>query len=505
MRGLKLAGSVAIFAIPALIYALIATKGSMNFFYPEYGWVFYNQYAIAISQGRLWVPAEAIGPEGLYVGGHVYAYYGVLPALLRLPLLPFIDFRTTPIAVLMNWAMSVGGVAALQLAAFDALRWRRARGAAPAAGWIFGLASLSLWFFSGAFLVVQNASFYHEPFAASLLASGLFTWISVRVLLFQAALPTRTQLVALAVLAGLTLFARQTTAISLYAGVLVWLALAARHFVLAEGFSPGRAVRWTATQAIAPLAILGMAGLIYLGLNIVRFGGGNNFPMDDYGVMLMRPHDARLLSIHHQGQFHWARIVPNMIFALIGGDEFRQRLITMMGGGATAAMGAVIRLAFAWTPAFLLSFLSLGWLGRRVRTDPTALAAVLLLGCLSIGAGLQLAYATVQYRYHADIWPPIAFLVVLSIAAAPEAGFRTGTGRLVSSLAAACLAISTIYVATLIYRTPSDVAHTMNEPLPEVLIKRATAPGSRDPYLPGGTPLPRPAPPAAVADKPPRP
>jgi len=505
MRGVKLAGSVAIFAIPALIYALIATKGSMNFFYPDYGWVFYNQYAIAISQGRLSVPAEAIGSEGFYVGGRVYAYYGVLPALLRLPLLPFVDFRTTPLAVLMNWAMTVGGVAALQLSAFDALRWRRARGAAPAAGWIFGLASLSLWFFSGAFLVIQNASFYHEPFAASLLASGLFTWISVRVLLFQEARPTRAQLIALAILAGFALFARQTTAISLYAGVIVWLALAARHLMRAEGFSSGRAARWTATQAIAPLAILGTAGVIYLGLNVVRFGSANNFPMESFGAMLMHPHDARLLSIKNQGQFHWARILPNLVFALIGGDELRQRLIAIMGGGATAAMGAVIRLAFAWTPAFLLSFLSLGWLGRRARTDPTALAAILLLGCLSIGAGLQLAYATVQYRYHADIWPPIAFLVVLSIAAAPEAGLRAGTGRLVSGLTAACVAISTIYVGTLIYRTPSDVAHTMNEPLPEVLIKRATAPGSRDPYLPGGTPLPHIAPPAAVTDKPAQP
>lgn len=504
MPSLKRSWLIALFAIPPIIFALIATKGTMNFLYPEYGWVFYNQYAIAISQGRLWIPAEAIGPEGFYVGGHVYGYYGILPALLRLPFIPFVDLRTTPLSVILNWTLAVSGVLALQLAALDVLRWRLAQGGASKARWVFGLAAISLAFFSGSMLVIQKSSFYFEPFAASLLLAALFILVSVRVLLFGSCNPSRMQLALLATFAALCLFGRQTTAISLYAGVMLWMAVSLYNFWQAGERRYGRLLLRAISIAAAPMTILLIGGLLYVNLNIIRFGQvGASYPIDSYGYLLMDPHDARLLNIRNEGQFHWTRILPNLVFALIGGDELRHRFIAALGGGTTGALGHVIRLALAWTPSLLLSGLSFAWLAARARTERMAVVALLLLGCFAIGATIQLAYATAQYRYHVDLWPPFALLVVLSAAAAPGDSLKSGSRKLLAMVGGGAMLLSAAYVASWAGRVPGG-GNTLNEPLPQVLIDHATAPGSRDPYLPGGTPLPRAgsAPAAKLADQP---
>jgi hypothetical protein len=489
MRRSHLLSALVLFGIPAFVYALIATKGTFNFFYPDYGWVFYNQYAIAIANGRLWFPAEAIGPEGLYIGGRVYAYYGMLPAILRLPFTLFADLRDTPVSVLMNWALTTAGSAALQVAALDAYRWRATKGASPSPRWMLLLASACIWFFSGAILVIQNASFYHEPFAAALLASGLFTFISVRVLLFGDGLPSARQLIAMAVLAGACLFARQTTTISLYAACLVWLAVSGWRTVHDRGFNASTVLAWSMTRAAAPLSILFLAGVTYLALNAVRFADlGSSFPIDHYGYLLMDPENERMITIRDQGQFHWARVAPNAIFALIGGVELREQLITMLGGGVTGVLGAIIRLAYAWTPSFLLSLMALIWLVREGRRSRIAALALMILSCLALGAVLQLSYPTVFYRYHADLWPPLGFLVVLSVAFGDLVFTRASSAKVLAVAGAASFALSAIYVSSLTLKPLPDENDAMYKPLPEALSRLATAPGARDPNLPGGTP-----------------
>src|SRR5262245_23162487 len=50
---------------------------------------FYEGQARALLGGRLDVPADAIGDEAIVVAGRDYGYYGIAPALLRLPIMVF--------------------------------------------------------------------------------------------------------------------------------------------------------------------------------------------------------------------------------------------------------------------------------------------------------------------------------------------------------------------------------------------------------------------------------
>jgi hypothetical protein len=400
----------------------------------------------------------------------------------------FLDLRQVPLSALINWILDVGGAAALQAAALDAWRWRSRQADRRASLWLLLLASACIWFFSGQMLLFQNGSFYHEPFAAGLLCSGIFTLLSVRVLFFGCGAPSAGVLIGMALAAGASVFARQTVAVALYAGVLAWLAVSGWQVLRPQAFRPGAILRWILTRAAVPLALLLAAGVAYLAMNYARWGRIDSFPFESYGATILRPDDPRLLNLRSD-QFNWVRIVPNLIFALIGGDELRNRTIAMLGGGHTEAMGPIMRLLIAWPASFILSLVSLTWLVRAVRRDRLAALSLLIVACLAISAVLQLAYATAQYRYWADVWPPLGFLVVMSVAVGDQVLRSAPWRKAIAAVGFSAAAVSGVYVWSLVQRGLTD-GDFMHQPLPQALADRATAPEASDPGLPGGIPPP---------------
>src|SRR5205823_4265976 len=84
------------YILPAFIVTLLAcawfcTWGDWRFFEPEEFCRFYDAQAIALLDGRLDVPPTAIGTEAFIVGAKTYGYFGIAPALLRLPLVIAFD------------------------------------------------------------------------------------------------------------------------------------------------------------------------------------------------------------------------------------------------------------------------------------------------------------------------------------------------------------------------------------------------------------------------------
>src|SRR5690242_15449042 len=67
-----------------------------NLFGSDLGLTF-NSMLLHLLHGEFNVDPNAIGLEGFIRDGKVYAYFGILPALLRLPLLPFLDLTTTDV------------------------------------------------------------------------------------------------------------------------------------------------------------------------------------------------------------------------------------------------------------------------------------------------------------------------------------------------------------------------------------------------------------------------
>lgn len=77
------------FAVVTLVvlglFTTLITGGTFRLLYPESFGNFYDYQALSLMHGRLDVPRQAISGEAFVVRGKSYGYFGVTPALLRLP------------------------------------------------------------------------------------------------------------------------------------------------------------------------------------------------------------------------------------------------------------------------------------------------------------------------------------------------------------------------------------------------------------------------------------
>ena len=87
---------VSLFA--SLVLVFLATNGTFDLFQPSFLWKAYNHYFLSLMDGRLDVPAYAIGKEGNFVDGKAYMYYGLVPTLTRFFVHPFVDLAQVPMA-----------------------------------------------------------------------------------------------------------------------------------------------------------------------------------------------------------------------------------------------------------------------------------------------------------------------------------------------------------------------------------------------------------------------
>ena len=79
------------YILPSILLSLIVcawfvTWGDWKFFEPEDFCGFYDAQARSLIEGRLDVPPAAIGNEAFTFQGRTYGYFGIGPALLRIPL-----------------------------------------------------------------------------------------------------------------------------------------------------------------------------------------------------------------------------------------------------------------------------------------------------------------------------------------------------------------------------------------------------------------------------------
>src|SRR5438309_1739798 len=79
------------YILPSLLISLVVcawfvTWGDWKLFEPEQFCGFYDAQTLSMIDGRLDVPPAAIGCEAFVFQGKTYGYFGIAPALLRLPL-----------------------------------------------------------------------------------------------------------------------------------------------------------------------------------------------------------------------------------------------------------------------------------------------------------------------------------------------------------------------------------------------------------------------------------
>jgi hypothetical protein len=399
----KRAAALALFFVaPAIVYLLVITQGSGNLLAPDELWKAYNEYALSLLNGKLTVSAEAIRAEGLYLDGKVYMYYGILPAVLRIPLVPFLDLATVPVARLLVFIQALIAAGATQFILLK-IHQRGRQTQLDLLGLI--VFSLAAWFASGPWFLVQAAPLYNEPFVSGLMLVCLFAAMAFSDLELRKALPGAGRLLVYGLLAALCIHARQTMAISLVAATIVLVAWPRPQ----EGWQSwlvGSIVR-----GLPAMLLIGVSGIVYLWLNHVRFGAaGSGWQITGYGWYLIQGDTERFRAFTELGQFDVRRMLPNAMVMLVGGDTLHQALIQKLGLIFVRLEPPLPRLVFTWAAALLFALWGLrtvfGGGVKRALTRPS----LWLAGCFLICALLQLAYATVTFRYHVELWPVVLWL-----------------------------------------------------------------------------------------------
>ncbi|EPR42106.1 hypothetical protein dsx2_2893 [Desulfovibrio sp. X2] len=430
--------------------AFLITDGTFDFFgVSRFGFA-YNHYLLSILHGRLDIPPEVLGREAFYdAAGRAYAYYGVFPAFLRLPFLPFLDLT----AVCVSRAVVFACVAATGLLAQSLVR-RTVRAATAGNRLDLGLlasGSVLVWFASPVTFLFGNASIYHETVVTGLLGVVVFAWLVLDDLLVKGR-PRPASPVLLAVIAGVVLHCRPTLAIGLYVCVGAFCLLNALDTYAAER-GQGRGAAASAARALLsprgvllPMLVLFAFGCVVLFMNWVRWGNMfTSAPMERYGYYLGgETSTGRMQNFLQQGRFNIRRILPSIFFNLFGidptfcytdyffgiGQAFCNTVYAktmQFFGTGTMRVEDNFSLLLLWGPwlvvaAWVLLSRAPSCLEGRARTTLRVLVLSLCVSCV-----LMLSYPTVTMRYKAEYWTPlfVAFCLFACAAARGAARFWT--------------------------------------------------------------------------------
>ena len=164
--------------IAVVVFVLLATWGQpWNIFQKgSYSSDFYDAQAQSIVRGHLDIPGKIAGIEGISVDGKTQIYFGIGPAVLRLPLSGWMSGLTGRLGILsMTIAVGVLGLAAARLLG----RCRKlVDPRARIAPWLFGVMAAGSSICTPVLFAAARSNVYHEAAiwgcAASLL--DLISW-----------------------------------------------------------------------------------------------------------------------------------------------------------------------------------------------------------------------------------------------------------------------------------------------------------------------------------------
>ena len=378
------------------VYGLLLTRGNFAPLGPDPFGLVYNSMLDHMLRGRWDVDPAVIGFEAFTNGGHTYAYFGPVPALLRLPLVLLPHWQGIHVERISCLAAILLGIAAQARAVLSALP-PDARRLAPVLLLACAAGGPPLLLAAGGALIYHEAILWAWAFATLFVATALDGLRPVDG-------PDGRHLARMSLCAGLCLLTRSSTGIGLVAAV--------GSFLLADA-ARSRRIRWRRVwQPVAVLAAFGAAAAL---LNQGRWHHPLQFADLRQQTILLRYFPDRRARLQAYGLFNWRRIPLGFAYYFLP--------VWVPPLEAAVPIGARVAVLFdaAERPASSLLLTDPLWcalagcgLALLVRRRASRRALPLLAG-LSVAPLLMLAAWYLAFRYRVEFAPLLLALACLGL------------------------------------------------------------------------------------------
>lgn len=411
--------SAAVCGVIFLYYWALLSDGKFLRVPPVRNGLVFNSMIEHLSLGRFDVDPDVILGEGFTRDGRTYAWFGVVPALLRLPLLLLPRFRAVDVTVI-SCAIAATLAAAAKLGAV--LQAGRAIGDAAGKRRVL-LFAMVIVIFGGAQVQFLRPSVYQESLYWASAIAAVFVWLAFRWCVDVSGRKSR-HLTAMAVMAGLCLLIRVSTSIGLYAAcgavMLPAVIAAARRAGTRPSAPPASSL--ARTILLASLMLILFAGLCG-GINQARWGSPLTFQDYRYYDALAINDPAYDVLIDY-GYFNLRRIPFALsyfflpVWAIIGPDghflfrALQDRLYYTVELPPATFFASDLMLCF-------LSGLGCAWLARGGPSGVDRPTARMIAVCLTIPGLLILMAIALTFRYRMEFYPLLEFLALFGLLGLP--------------------------------------------------------------------------------------
>jgi hypothetical protein len=420
-----LAFAMLVYAVPlgGIHYFHVGQEPSDNFN------LTFNSMLQHLLQGEFDVDPDIVGMEGFQRGSHVYAYWGVFCALLRLPLTLIPGGLKLDVTALSCW-IAVCIAAAIKLKTLRLVY--RASAPSPLRETLYWALALAL-LFSGAQIQFLRTTLYQEVCFWGATLAAIFIYLAVRGV---AAGAFRTSALCwMAALAGLALLTRVSVGVGLTAGLgLLLIAGLLRDYLTSSGSTKTARPyisRLISGNIIWPALVVLLFIFLTGWINYERWG--NPLTFADYHLYKFNEeYTDRLARTDTYGLFNWTRIPFGLsyyffpIWVLLRPDglllfeEHQQRLIdaTELPPSSFLLTDPLLLLLTAYTAWHLLA-------GRRNPAIDRTRTMAIMFG-LTAPWVLMLTAISMNFRYRMDFYPLMEFgafvgFLVLCRSALPKA------------------------------------------------------------------------------------
>jgi hypothetical protein len=403
--------------VAAIYYMFLAMDGLNLFKPPELaarGMVF-NSMLEHLLRGEFDVDPTAISFEGSLRDGKTYTYFGIFPALLRLPLLPASALAWLDVTGLYC-ALAATVALCFKLASVVLINNQLARSRLQTITFFVIVLSLLL---GGAQIQFLRATLYQETLEWAGAIAAAFVYCALRGLIAKREFSTGL-IAVMAGLAGLSLLTRVSTALGLYfaTGLLImalaWPSAGSLRDRLSR-FPRGLASSRTIVGLAILLGFVAVAGTV----NYQRWGNPLEFYYDPRTYIGYMSAPWRLTRIEAYGVFNIRRLWYGILYYFFpiwtisrpdGQFLFSQFETRMLDAVETPPSSFLLS-----DPLLLvLAGAYLWWVPRLVRErllDPLAVAA-LMIGLL-IPVFLILTFMYMTFRYRMEFYPFLEFSAFL--------------------------------------------------------------------------------------------